>query len=557
MTLQHDPPSALERNSVKVLSRYSLAVATTALAVWARFLLQPWLGEECPFSLFYLSVLVTGGLAGTGPALLSLALGSFAASHFFIRPHSSLYIEGLADFLQLKIYVLVSCVAVSLYHRIGRQKLDAERRSSENEQLSQSLREANARKDEFLALLAHELRNPLAPVRSGLSLLRHDPSPDRAERICQMMQRHTDHLVQLTDDLLDVSRFCRGVVSVDSRRMNLGEVIDNAVEMTASLFEAKHHRLHVLADRDSLWVNGDAMRLTQLIGNLLSNAAKYTPEGGRVSLQAEHQNGLVTVAVVDNGIGLPSDALDRIFEPFVQINMSFSRDYSGLGLGLTIASRLAELHGGRLIASSPGPGLGSRFTLELPAAAAVMGDEPHEFSAPERRPDDAWNPLGPVSCGATGRRSRILLVDDNVDAAQILGELLQLEGYELTVLHDGFAALETAARVKPDLIILDIGLPGMDGFEVARRLRRSPDTASATLIALSGWGAEAHRQQGEHVGFDEYLVKPITFTRLLHTIQRHVGSCPASSEVLSPPIDDSGDDPFQAGLHHDRVENTV
>lgn len=511
--------------AIGVLSRYSTAVATTGLAIWARFLLNPWLQEECPFSLFYLSVLVTAWIGGIGPARFAIVLGSFAAALFFIQPSSSLYMEDLADVLQLTIYILVNCVATSLFNRVERQKRDAEDRSEENQRLSQSLRDADARKDEFLALLAHELRNPLAPIRSGISLLEREQTLAEVGRVCRMMRRHSDHLVHLTNDLLDVSRFCRGTMKLELSHVNLQKAVENAVEMTISLIESKRHRLHVWTAQQATWVNGDSVRLTQMIGNLLSNAAKYTPEGGRISLQTECNQGIVSVSVKDNGIGFHASEVDRILEPFVQINMSRTRDYGGLGVGLTIVDRLATMHGGRLIASSPGPGMGSCFTIELPAVkrprAAESSVTALEYSCSPKnlttQSEDA-----PRKCDLpTGNATkRIFLVDDNVDAAQILAELLQLEGFELHLAHDGFTALETAERIRPDMIILDIGLPGMDGFEVARRLRRSSATSSSKLVALSGWAAAADRECGAHVGFDEYLVKPIQFPELLDTVHR-------------------------------------
>ncbi|MCA9078586.1 MAG: response regulator [Planctomycetaceae bacterium] len=530
-----DSPTVSRRIQVLgILSRYSTAIAATGLAIWGRFLLDPWLHEECPFSLFYLSVLVTAWIGGIGPARFAIVLGSLSAAMFFIRPASSIFIEDFADFLQLSIYVIVNCVATWLFRSAERQRIDAENRSAENQRLSQSLRDADARKDEFLALLAHELRNPLAPIRSGLSLMERNPSAQQSERACQMMRRHTDHLVHLTNDLLDVSRFCRGTIKLEKSRVNLDESIENAVEMSMGLIQEKQHRIHILSPSGPLWVNGDPVRLTQMIGNLLSNAAKYTPHGGRITLRSDVDRQMITISVEDNGIGFPPGEVDHILEPFVQMNMSRTRDHGGLGVGLAIVDRLAGLHGGRLIAHSNGPGLGSCFTLELPSAEIASNVN----QSPTHAQSDASNSLshsvqtdptetaesrvasnsGPAR--VSGRR--VLLVDDNVDAAQLLADLLRTDGYDVLLAHDGFAALETASQEKTDVIVLDIGLPGLDGLEVARRLRRSPATAMVKLVALSGWASISDRKRGKEAGFDTYLVKPVNYLELrsaLETLQ--------------------------------------
>ncbi|MCA9109655.1 MAG: response regulator [Planctomycetaceae bacterium] len=517
---------------IGIVSRYSIAVAATGLAIWGRFLLDPWLHDQCPFSFFYLSVLVTAWIGGIGPARFAIALGSLAAAMFFIRPASSIFIDELADFLQLSIYVFVNCVATSLFRNVERQKIDAETRSEENQRLSQSLRDTDARKDEFLALLAHELRNPLAPIRSGLSLLERDQSDQETARVCRMMRRHTDHLVHLTNDLLDVSRFCRGTIKLEIRPVNLQSAIESAVEMSTDLIQEKHHHLHVLSPSQSLWVDGDPVRLTQMIGNLLSNAAKYTPQSGRITLRTETQNGMVSVSVEDNGIGFPPGEVDHILEPFVQINMNRTRDHGGLGVGLTIVHRLAGLHGGRLLAQSRGPGLGSCFTLELPSAEEGFNEIP-------AHPDQCSRDLKTTAKSVWGHSSndgeadspcdevsvedstcRILVVDDNLDAAQLLGELLQSDGFEVILAYDGFAALELAGREHPDVAILDIGLPGLDGMEVARRLRRSPATAGIKLVALSGWAATTDQENGTRAGFENYLVKPVNYGELRTTIDQ-------------------------------------
>ena len=341
-----------------LIRRYTAAIASTASAVCGHMLLQAWLGEECPFSLFYLSVLLTAWIAGTGPAIVAVVLGLLSAAHFFIPPASSLYIENPDDLLHLLIYTIVNCVAIYLFNRIERQRYIAVTKSAENEKLSESLTEADRRKDEFLSLLAHELRNPLAPIRSSLALL--DRSPDSAEvmqRVKVVIERQTNHLVRISDDLLDVARSCRGRVELHLSRMDVRAAVEDAVEMTESMFMVKAHQFQLLLPDEPVWIAGDRVRLAQLTANLLGNAAKYTPAGGRVTLQVQAFGDEISIIVSDNGIGFAHAEAERILESFVQIDTTRTREYGGLGLGLTSVNRLVGLHGGQLQVQSRGPGL--------------------------------------------------------------------------------------------------------------------------------------------------------------------------------------------------------
>lgn len=515
--------------------RYAMAVGSTACAFCARLLLHPWLNEECPYSLFYLSVLLTAWIAGTGPAIVAIVLGTFSAAHFVIEPASSLYIEDFPDFVQLSIYVFVNCVATLLFNRVERQRCLAENRSAENERLSQSLRLADERKDEFLALLAHELRNPLAPIRSSLSLLdRKDDCPEVVGRVREIIRRQTNHLVRITDDLLDVSRFCRGKVELQVLRLDLRDAICDAVEMTETLFEDKSHRFQLLMPQHPVWVDGDRVRLAQLTSNLLGNAAKYTPDGGRITLQVEELDGVVAISVADNGIGFAPNEARYILEPFMQIDTSRTREYGGLGVGLAIVDRLVALHGGTLIPESRGPGLGSRFTVNLPAvASASLGGTTSDDIRPlaESRDVTVAPALPVIRSPGTSRRS-VLIVEDNADASQLLGELFECEGYDVTLACDGVEALQEVNRHSPDVIILDIGLPGMDGYEIARRIRRQKTAAHARLIALTGWGGPQDRELAAQAGFDIHLVKPIVFRELLEHAE---GEHPADALVGESP----------------------
>jgi len=499
-----------------LVRRYSAAIASTACAVCGRILLQSVLEDECPFTLFYLSVLLTAWIAGTGPAILAIALGTLSAAHFFVSPASSLKIDDPDDLLQLLMYIFVNGVAIVLFHRIERQRRIAERKSAENETLTRSLKEADERKDEFLALLAHELRNPLAPIRSSLELLDRNPmSADVLPRVRDVIRRQTNHLVRLTDDLLDVARFCRGQTDLQICRMDVRTAVEDGVEMTASMFSEKGHRFQLLLPDEPVWVKGDRVRIAQLTANLLGNASKYTPSGGRVSLQMEQIEDSVFIIISDNGVGFSACEAERILEPFVQIDASRTREYGGLGLGLTIVKRLVELHGGRLRVESRGPGMGSCFTVELKTVAPV----------PEIcRTGNAGNAEPDEQRFESTESRRVLIVEDSSDSGEILCELLESEGFSTRLAEDGLTALQEFSDFSPDVVVLDIGLPGMDGYEVARRIRRLGSGSGTSLIALTGWGGSADRELSAQAGFDEHLVKPVIFGELLRSIERVSGN---------------------------------
>lgn len=523
-----------------LIVRYAVSIIMTALAIQARYLLAPFLADECPFSFFYLSVLATAWIAGTGPAVLAIAAGSLAAAHLFIEPASSLWIDNFPDLLQLLIYVLVNVVATLLFSRLHSQRMLAEQRVSENLRLSQSLREADERKNQFLALLAHELRNPLAPIRTSLTLLQqHGQDSAPLRRVEEVIRRQTDHLVRITNDLLDVSRLRNNRVALKVESVSLKGVIGDATAMVEDLMISKAQHFRVLCNNASLQVNCDPVRLTQILANLLSNAVKYTPCDGRITLQVTQYPETLELAVVDSGIGFSPEDANRLLEPFTQIDMSRTREYGGLGVGLAIVKHLVELHGGQLKIESRGPGLGSRFTVWIPnlAPAALEVAPPRNFSPtdPSAASTETVNDLSLLN-GQPGDtltedptldKPSILVVDDNQDAADILAELLIGEGYSVEVAYDGIDALQKAHSQQPRLVILDIGLPSMDGYEVARCLRRDCATEKSVLIALTGWGTDADRQLAADAGFDRHFVKPIVFSELLHTVRETTASVPA------------------------------
>jgi two-component system, sensor histidine kinase len=367
---------------------------------------------------------------------------------------------------------------------------------AEHREAEDALRRADQRKDEFLATLGHELRNPLAPLLSGLQLLRLFSSDDRrVVRVVATMERQIAHLVRLVDDLLEVSRITRGLVEVRHDALDLVSVLREAVETSRPAVEAGKHEL-IVDLPVALPIEGDPVRLTQVFANLLTNAAKYTNAGGRIELQARQDEARAVVSVHDNGIGIPASHLESVFDMFMQVDRSNRRAQGGLGIGLTLVRSLVEMHGGRVEARSDGPGKGSQFIVELPAMGGV-GLEP------ERR----------VASHAFPRR-RILVVDDNRDAADTLGELLEVLGATVTVAHSGRAALEAVGQFDPDAVLLDIGMPEMDGYEVARRLRALPGRSGTLLIALTGWGQDQDVRQSHAAGFHHHLVKPPDIEKL-------------------------------------------
>jgi len=366
----------------------------------------------------------------------------------------------------------------------------------ENARLYAQVREADRRKDEFLATLAHELRNPLAPVRNAVHLL-HLQAPPGGEGKwpLQVIDRQMVQMTRLIDDLMDVSRITRGKLQLRTQRIELGEVIRAAVETSRPMLERSGHELTVTVPPERLYLNADPTRIAQALSNLLNNAAKYTEWGGRVWLTAERQGSDVVLGVRDTGIGIVAEMLPRIFDMFAQADRSLDRAQGGLGIGLTLVKRLVEMHGGSVQAQSEGPGKGSEFTIRLPlvvdTAATPLPAAPESGTA---------TPVSPL---------RILVVDDNRDAAATMAMLLRISGNDVRTVHDGREAVDEAREFRPDVAILDIGLPGVDGYAAARTIRREPWGAGVVLIAVTGWGQETDRERSKEAGFDHHLVKPV------------------------------------------------
>jgi PAS domain S-box-containing protein len=371
------------------------------------------------------------------------------------------------------------------------QKRAEEQLRRQNEELSAATRQ----KDAFLAMLAHELRNPLAPIRNGLQIMR-SPAADQKmiEQIRSMMERQIGHLTRIVDDLVDVSRITRSKIVLRKERLDLSRLVRVVTEDERSAFESAGLDLEVEVPELPIWIIGDATRLTQVLENLFQNAVKFTDRGGKVSvrvwLDAERQRAVI--AVRDTGIGIELDALPRLFETFVQPHRSVARSRGGLGLGLALVKRLVELHGGDVRGSSLGAGRGAEFTVQLPV---------------ETKP--AALPEMPAAPGDTGKHLRILVVEDDRDCAESLRMLLELCGYEVTVAYSGTEGVRAAEERKPDVVLCDLALPGLDGYGVASRLRRNPATAKARMIAVTGYGSENDRRRTEEAGFERHMVKPV------------------------------------------------
>jgi PAS domain S-box-containing protein len=364
----------------------------------------------------------------------------------------------------------------------------------------EALRQADRRKDEFLATLAHELRNPLAPIRNSLNILRLG-SRDRAttDHVREVMERQVDYMVRLVDDLMEVSRITRGKIELRKEQVDLSTVLSRAVETSKPIIDAANHELLVTLPDEPLVLWADPVRIAQVLANLLNNAAKYTSEGGRIWLTAKPAGSEVVVSVRDSGAGIPADMLPKVFDLFIQGDRTYARTQGGLGIGLTLVQALVNMHGGTVEAHSDGHGCGSEFVVRLPLAARRRAAHSSDFR------DDGPRTLAP---------QRILVVDDNVDSAESLTMLLEYMGAEVCTAGNGLAALEALKAFRPSVVVLDIGLPGMDGYEIARRIRRDLRMADVALIALTGWGQEDDRRRSKEVGIDHHLIKPVDLRAL-------------------------------------------
>jgi signal transduction histidine kinase/CheY-like chemotaxis protein len=390
--------------------------------------------------------------------------------------------------------------AVVISHTDITERVEAEQRLLE---ASEKLREADLRKDEFLATLAHELRNPLTPIKNAAYLLRRELAShlDRKERsfaLLSMIDRQTTHLLRLVDDLLEMSRFSCGKIELKKDVVDLREILRHSAEMAQAHIQAGAHRLEISLPEKALWVDGDPVRLAQIFANLLDNAAKYTQRGGAILLSAEPRGAVALVSVRDNGHGIPAEMLPRIFDLFTQVDRKMGQPRGGgLGIGLALVKRLLELHGGMIEAQSEGPDKGSCFIVRLPALACCGSEK-----AQQNIPDELRTTL------------RVLLIEDDRDVAESLQMLLETAGAVVRVAYDGATGLEALTAFNPDLVLLDLGMPDMDGYETARRIRASPQGRDVRIVALTGWGPEQVFERARAAGFDRQITKPASLRTL-------------------------------------------
>jgi signal transduction histidine kinase/ActR/RegA family two-component response regulator len=492
---------------------YSIAIGATAAVAAIRIAVSGTVGNFAPIVSFTIAITIAAWYGGFGPGLLATGLSFLAADYLYHPNHHTFEVDSVTSAVALGVLVfaglLISLLCESLHGT--RRRLEAEqellRQSVELQRhMQEALAESDRRKDEFLATLAHELRNPLAPVRNAIHILRArlPPTPE-LQWARDVIDRQVTQMARLIDDLMDVSRITRGTFELRRERVSLVEVVRLAVETSRPGIDASGHDLVVRIPSEPIYLDADAIRLAQVFSNLLNNAAKYTGPGGRIAITAERDSGAVVVSVQDSGIGIPSQMLAHVFEPFTQLDRSLERSRGGLGIGLALARRLVEMHGGAIEAQSPGTGQGSRFIVRLPLSAQQTALQVDAPAAPVPAPG----------------RSRLLVADDNSDSATSLSILLNDAGYDVRTAGDGAQALETAAQFRPDIVLLDIGMPKLNGYEVARHLRRQPWGRNMLLIAVTGWGGVDHRQQTAQAGFDHHLTKPVDpaeLTRLLASL---------------------------------------
>ena len=396
-----------------------------------------------------------------------------------------------------------------------------EREIARSREAEEELQDANQRKDEFLAMLSHELRNPLAPIRNAVELMRRVGSPEpRVTMARDVIDRQVTQLARLVDELLDVSRISQGKIVLKKEPVELAKVIAHGVETVRPMIDVREQRLTVEVSAGPVWVMGDFARLSQVVANLLNNACKYTPEGGRIRLAASAERGLATVSVDDNGSGIDAELLPRVFELFVQGDRGLDRSQGGLGIGLTLVKRLVEMHQGEVSAESAGPGKGATFRVTLPCISAV---QPQATTA-QTQPAASHEVYG----------RRVLVVDDNLDSAESTAAFLRLEGHEVKTVGDGNEALSSVRVFAPHVIVLDIGLPGLDGYEVARQLRERGDTSHILLIAMTGYGQREDRERAIASGFDYHFVKPTDPRLIQRAIEHGRQSRDAATEVSAP-----------------------
>lgn len=473
------------------ITRYGSVVVVLFIATLIRWALDPWMGETAPHGFYVIGSVYIAWRRGLGPALMCVLLGAVLATYLFVQPRYSLFtISGVENQINLvlTLFLGVSMALVSESLRIA---------AAENARLYRQAKEADVRKDEFLAMLAHELRNPLVPIRNALYVLNAKGSidPDVAA-MRELMQRQVNHLIRLVDDLLDVSRMTRGIVELRREAVPACEVISAALEISRPLIDAKQQQLSVSMPAPDLRLNADRIRMTQALANLLNNASRYTKPEGKIWVSTDVRDDILAVHIRDNGVGIAPHMIGRIFDLFEQVDAGKNAQ-GGLGIGLTLANSLVEKHGGTVEAHSAGLGMGSEFVVRLPLA--------RETQMYERPAANRTNSGRPAQI-----RRRVLVIDDSVATAQSMARVLELWNHDVRVCYDAASALTVAQEFQPEVVLSDISLPEMDGYQLAKQLRQLPGMDKTRLIAITGHGQEDDRQRSSEAGFDQHLLKPVS-----------------------------------------------
>ena len=500
------------------LRPYLAAIVLVLVAWLVQATFGPEFGEVFAFLPFVVATILTSLLGGLRPTILATVLGFVLASWFYVTP-GTLLVSGKDNLVALGLYVGLSVttgwLAESLHQT--RRKAEALARSLQvdiiqRQRTEEALRDADLRKNEFLAMLAHELRNPLAAIQYAADLSELPGISREDFDWSEVIGRQVKHLARLVDDLLDVSRITQGQIGLHQEPVDASVLIRRAAEALRPAIEEKQHVLTIDVPVNSLPLHVDPTRMEQVFQNLLDNATKYTERGGKITVTGRAEGEEAVFTITDTGMGMPAELVPHVFDLFTQGDRTLDRAHGGLGIGLTLVRRITEMHGGSVSAASDGTGRGSTFTIRLPLRA-------RHVSQPVESPDEQ-----PID----GNSKRVLVVDDNVDGARTLELLLKSAGHEVAVCHTGSAALAAAQTFLPDVVLLDIGLPGKDGFQVARELRADNKLCRSVIVALSGYGQDADRDRTRAAGFDEHLVKPIDFQYL----RAAIGTCPGNSRQI-------------------------
>jgi signal transduction histidine kinase/ActR/RegA family two-component response regulator len=478
------------------LLRYGAAVAIVLAVFAVRAALAPLLGVQAPLLPFLLAVMMCAYVSGRGPALLAGAITPLLATLWFTNwPLDAPPAQWLAH---VSFFLVLAVLTVFIMDALQRAVRRADASARLAEQANEALREADRRKDEFLAMLAHELRNPLTPIRNVAHILGRAPGADSVKRASEMLARQANHLTHLVDDLLDVARITHRRVELKRDVVKLEDLAAMAVESQQSTLDSRRQLVTINVTAADVHVDGDVVRLCQVLSNLLANASKYSPEGKRIDIDVGGDDAQAVLSVRDEGSGIDPQLLPRLFDVFMQGDRSLDRAQGGLGIGLTIVKHLVDMHGGTVEAASEGVGKGSEFRIRLPRCQRPLARAPAQ--TPEGR----------------GRRRRVLVVDDNRDCADSLQDLLSLEGHEVQVVHDGPAALATLDGYAADVVLLDVGLPHMDGYMVAHAIHaKFGSRPRPRIIALTGYGSSEDKRSASRSGVDDHLTKPVEPEHLL------------------------------------------